>query len=111
MSVAFASARPRGKGEVTQQTIQKVKQHALYRWGGRDSVRAPAAEEGGRLRASRETRAWPGLQRWTAGERWGKEEEEEVEQSKGVQIAAERAREGVRNATRWHVGCCWWEKD
>lgn len=24
MSVAFASARPRGKGEVTQQTIQKV---------------------------------------------------------------------------------------
>lgn len=25
MSVAFASARPRGKGEVTQQTIQKVK--------------------------------------------------------------------------------------
>ena len=24
MSVAFASARPRGKGEVTQQTIQKM---------------------------------------------------------------------------------------
>lgn len=29
MSVAFASARPRGKGEVTQQTIQKVKKHAF----------------------------------------------------------------------------------
>ncbi len=25
MSVAFSSARPRSKGEVTQQTIQKVK--------------------------------------------------------------------------------------
>lgn len=48
MSVAFASARPRGKGEVTQQTIQKVKKHAflqtildIY------SVHAPVAEAGG----------------------------------------------------------------
>lgn len=27
MSVAFSSARPRSKGEVTQQTIQKVKKN------------------------------------------------------------------------------------
>lgn len=31
MSVAFASARPRGKGEVTQQTIQKVGRAEGYR--------------------------------------------------------------------------------
>lgn len=29
MSVAFSSARPRSKGEVTQQTIQKVKKKNL----------------------------------------------------------------------------------
>lgn len=41
MSVAFASARPRGKGEVTQQTIQKV--------GG--VPRAEGGTECGRARA------------------------------------------------------------
>lgn len=48
MSVAFASARPRGKGEVTQQTIQKVKEHAfLQTILDVYSVHAPAAEAGG----------------------------------------------------------------
>lgn len=40
MSVAFASARPRGKGEVTQQTIQKVKSMLFY---GEFSRRGPPA--------------------------------------------------------------------
>lgn len=69
MSVAFASARPRGKGEVTQQTIQKVKEHAfiqtildIY------SVHAPAAG-GWFLGRSGKLVNLRGLQRWTAGER------------------------------------------
>lgn len=41
MSVAFASARPRGKGEVTQQTIQKVGWEPRSRAGGH-GVRAGA---------------------------------------------------------------------
>lgn len=71
MSVAFASARPRGKGEVTQQTIQKVKEHAfiqtildIY------SVHAPAAG-GWFLGRSGKLVNLRGLQRWTAGERGG----------------------------------------
>lgn len=31
MSVAFPSARPRSKGEVTQQAIQKVKEKSKFR--------------------------------------------------------------------------------
>lgn len=30
MSAAFSSARPRSKGEVTQQTIQKVKEKQMH---------------------------------------------------------------------------------
>lgn len=39
MSVAFASARPRGKGEVTQQTIQKVGRAAGVRSEGARGAR------------------------------------------------------------------------
>lgn len=42
MSVAFASARPRGKGEVTQQTIQKVGRAAgVWSEGGRGARTKP----------------------------------------------------------------------
>lgn len=44
MSVAFASARPRGKGEVTQQTIQKVGRGP--RAGGGAGYRRARAEPG-----------------------------------------------------------------
>jgi len=69
MSVAFASARPRGKGEVTQQTIQKVKRRAVLRgvpW-------------------FRPRRGGPGWVREGRGDGRGGAE---VEQSGGVRIAA-----------------------
>lgn len=44
MSVAFASARPRGKGEVTQQTIQKVGRRAR---GAGAGARARGANKAG----------------------------------------------------------------
>lgn len=45
MSVAFASARPRGKGEVTQQTIQKVGEDP---WAGGGAGYGRARAEPGR---------------------------------------------------------------
>lgn len=57
MSVAFASARPRGKGEVTQQTIQKVG------WGPRTAARelrgAGGRRAGSRVAGGRGARTKP----------------------------------------------------
>lgn len=60
MSVAFASARPRGKGEVTQQTIQKVGR------AGAAVLRAGARGAGARAAGGRRARTKPGRSRAAA---------------------------------------------
>lgn len=60
MSVAFASARPRGKGEVTQQTIQKVGGVPRAEGGAGAGVRARGRDAGSqRARGANKAGAQP----------------------------------------------------